>query len=344
MSTETIQKQSFHDYLISSVKKTNGKAAFLNFLDYKQTEILESEIDNNWMFRFSDYLKERNYAANSRSKYIKTLFTIIKRARSRGFELPVELDVIKNEVFVQTEASESVYLTRDELKLIEQYTPKRSGEKFTRAIFLICAYTGCRISDAQILSSNNFQVGQINYTSEKTKATSRLPLHPLVPELVESIKGAIYDEDSIRVIVSRDIKNICKKVGIDSVVTLYRRGVRETKPKWAVISSHTARKSFATNMLLDGYSIEQISKILGHGKGKGDTSTTMSYICTSFDDIITGNRTYLRPNADDLYDKLKEIMSIDGITIEQACSILLMSGANATEVERVKTKYNNQKK
>lgn len=335
--------KSFNDYLIEEASKTNGKAAFLRFFDYKQGDILESEITNHWMFRLSEYLKEKNYSANSRAKYIKSMFTIIKRARTRGYILPVQLDDIANEVFVQQEASESIFLTRNELKLIEEYKPQNSGEKFTRAIFLICAYTGCRISDGQILSANNFQVGEINYTSDKTKATSRLPLHPLVPELVETIKGTMYDEDSVRVIVNRNIKQICRKVGIDSIVTLYRRGERMTKPKWFMVTTHTARKSFATNMLLDGYTIEQISKILGHGKGKGDHNMTMGYICTSYADEVKGDKTYLRPDADDLYDKLMTLIEV-GVTPDQAGTMMIMTGSNPVDVERVKKKYNELNK
>jgi len=334
-------EKTFNDYLIGEVGKTNGKAAFLRFFDYKQGGILESEITNEWMFRFADYLKEKNYAANSRAKYIKSMFTIIKRARTRGYVLPVTIEDISNEICVRTEASESIYLTVNELQLIEQYNPTQWGETFSRAIFLICSYTGCRISDAQILSENNFQVGEINYTSNKTKATSRLPLHPLVPELVKIIKGNIYDEDTIRVIVNRNMKVICKKVGIDESVTLYRRGQRMTKPKWAMVTTHTARKSFATNMLLDGYTIEQISKILGHGKGKGDYNMTMGYICTSHIDKVTGNKTYLNPHADDLYDKLVELISLVNVTAEQAGAMLIISGADLKDVERVKEKYKN---
>ena len=330
--TET--KVPFHDFLTSSASKTNAKAVIMSFINYKQGCIEEHEVTNTWLLRFKEYLEEKDMAANSRAKYIKTLQSIIRKAKSRGYELPVVLEDVKNEMSVQGEASESVYLNREELKLLENYVPKGAGEKFTKAIFLICAYTGCRISDAQILSVNNFNNGEVNYTSKKTKSTSRLPLHPLVPELVKSIKGSVYDEASVRVIVGRDIKTICKKLGIDKEVTLYRRGERMTKPKWEMLSSHTARKSFATNMLIDGYSLEAIARMMNHK----DTKMTLQYVCMSYADTITGDKTYLRPYADDLYDKLVQMVAL-GLSVEQACSTLVITGTNLSDVEQVKAKY-----
>ena len=335
----TENKISFHDYLVTSASKTNSKAAILSFLKYKREDVQEHEITNTWLLRFKDYLEEKDLSANSRAKYIKTLQSIIRKAKSRGYNLPVVLDDVRNEMSIQAEASESVYLNRDELKLIENYVPKGTGEKFTRAIFLICAYTGCRISDAQLLTVNNFNDGEVNYTSKKTKSTSRLPLHPLVPELVKAINGNTYDEFSIKAIVGRDIKTICKKLGINKEVTLYRRGERMTKPKWAMLSSHTARKSFATNMLIDGYSLEAIARMMNHK----DTKMTLAYVCMSYSDAITGDKTYLRPYANDLYDKLVKMVEL-GLSVEQACSTLAITGTTPAQIEHAKQLYENREK
>jgi integrase len=250
-----------------------------------------------------------------------------------------KFETLKKKMSVSEEASESIYLNREELKLIEAYKPSGKGEEFTRAIFLICAYTGCRISDAQILSENNFNNGEINFTSIKTKSTSRLPLHPIVPELIKLIKGNTYSETSVKAIVGRCIKDICRNVGINETMTLYRRGERMTQPKWMMVSSHTGRKSFVTNMFLDGYTLEQISRILGHGHGKGDVKITMGYLCTSYTDVVVGNRTYLKPDCDDLYDKLVQMVGL-GVSADQACAMLSITGSDYTEVERVRTKYN----
>lgn len=332
------KKESFDTYLRIAASKTNAKAIIFAFLKYKQSEILESEINHMWLIRFKEYLEERELAANSRNSYIQTMMSILRRGQHRGYNLPVDLQQAKEEMTVNKEASESVYLNKDELKLIENYIPVGKNETFARAAFLIGAYTGARISDTIIMSENNFNDGELNFTCEKTKTTSRLPLHPLVPELIKDTHGRKYSERSGSAIVCSSMKNICAKLGIDKQVTLYRRGRRMTVPKYECIGSHTARKSFATNMLLDGYELIQISKMMGHGKGRGDEKMTSGYICTSYHDKIKGNRTYLKPASDENYELFKRMVDF-GLTDKQALISLMVQGVSDTEIQRLKEKY-----
>jgi len=328
-------KEPFNFYLRYAASKTNAKAIILAFLKYKQTPLLESEIDYMWLIRFKEYLEERELSANSRNSYMQTMISLLRRGKNRGYNLPIDLAIVKEETTIGKEASESVYLTREELKLIEDYEPKGMNETFGRAAFLIGAYTGARISDSITMSGNNFNDGELNFTSIKTKSTSRLPLHPLVPELVKHTYGKKYSEKSGTAIVCSTMKSICAKLGIDKQVTLYRRGQYMTVPKYECIGSHTARKSFATNMLLDGYELIQISKMMGHGKGKGDEKMTSGYICTSYNDKIKGNRTYLRPETDDNYELFKKMISF-GLTEKQALISMVVTGVPDTEISRIK--------
>jgi integrase len=75
------------------------------------------------------------------------------------------------------------------------------------------------------------------------------------------------------------IKNICKKVGFTDPVlwerTVGNKVVTKTKQKWEMISSHTARRSFATNMFLrKDIPVQRIMMVTGH---KSDRSF-MKYI------------------------------------------------------------------
>ena len=72
------------------------------------------------------------------------------------------------------------------------------------------------------------------------------------------------------------IRRICKECNISTMCTIKRRGVEITAPKYDLVSSHTARRSFATNLYLAGVSIEDIALLMGHGK---NIETTKRYIC-----------------------------------------------------------------
>jgi integrase len=69
---------------------------------------------------------------------------------------------------------------------------------------------------------------------------------------------------------NRVIKLICKDVGIDNLVHGNRRNPvtnrKETGlfEKWKLISSHTCRRSFATNLYKSGLSTLVIMQITGH--------------------------------------------------------------------------------
>lgn len=59
-----------------------------------------------------------------------------------------------------------------------------------------------------------------------------------------------------------------KLAGIDTPTAVnVQRGnmvTSHTRPKFELITTHTARRSFATNLYLQGMDITNISKILGH--------------------------------------------------------------------------------
>lgn len=325
----------FNDFLKTEIAKTSAKATLLKFLNYKQT-ITEEDININWMVRFSEFLDDRNLIANSKRLYLTIMHGVLRKAIRRGYDLKIDLSDSVTETKVKKEASEAVYLDANELKLIELYEPDGIQEEFTKSVFLVCAYTGCRISDSQILSENNIHNSELTYTSEKTKITSRLKAHPSLEKWFKTTKFHKYDEDSVRVIINRDIKEICRKLGIDSMTTVYRRGERVTEPKYMLVTSHTARRSFATNMLLDGYTIEQISKMMGHTT----IEMTMRYLCVSHTDRIAGTFSYLNPNKEDeLYVRFAAIMKF-GLPLDAAKQALMIAGVPSQDVERVANKFN----
>ena len=113
----------------------------------------------------------------------------------------------------------------------------------------------------------------ISYTSEKTKITAVVPLKPIVGNILRN-RGdfCLYDNTTY----NRTIQHIAFICNISEEVTLFRAGKVITIPKWKAITSHTARRSFATNLYLNGVDIVSISKMMGHS----NTAQTERYICT----------------------------------------------------------------
>nr|WP_163718783.1 tyrosine-type recombinase/integrase [Mangrovibacterium lignilyticum] len=93
-----------------------------------------------------------------------------------------------------------------------------------------------------------------------------IPIHPIVGEILNSgfeITTPISDQK-----LNKQIKQVCRCVGINDLVSVSRTEgnelVERNQQKWELISTHTARRSGATNMYLAGIPSISIMKITGH--------------------------------------------------------------------------------
>lgn len=168
------------------------------------------------------------------------------------------------------EPSEAVFLTEDEVSAIDAYEPENDIERHVKRLFMIGCYTMARHSDCERLTDANVEDGWLNYVSQKTKVKTKVPVHR---NLMKYLNEA--DDMEVNDFVYNDtIREICRKCGIDREVTIFRRGHETTAPKYEFISSHTARRSGATNVYLRGGEILQVSRLMGHT----NVHTTQRYL------------------------------------------------------------------
>lgn len=298
----------FKDFVYERIEGTNSYAFFREYLD-----LFPDFSEESITFDFLETLKKdalERYANNTIIVYFTTLKQILYRAIHSGYKLPLIYEDIQKTLVVQPQASEHVYLSVEELKLLEMFEPKTKTEDFTKNVFLLCAYTGCRLSDYPLINSSAIEGKELFYASHKTQRTARLELHPLVPELIENLKKYQYSADSAKAIVARISKSILKQIGdnlevgnpLTRPLTLFQRGRRSTLPKYEFVSSHTARRSFATNLYLDGFDIKNISRMMGHS----DTRQTEGYIVVSHSDVRTNTRSYLSGQSNELTESVEE--------------------------------------
>lgn len=317
---------TFKEFLIADTDSTQAGTFFKDFLSYKE-EINDTDVTLQFLERLKAYALGR-VAPNSARVYMAYFKKAFWRAERLGYSFPVSYEEVQKVLKIQQEASEHVYLTATELKLIEAYEPSTEVERFTKCAFLLCAYTGCRVTDYPLITEANFYGNELRFTAEKTKVSARMPLHPLVPKLIEELRDFNYEPKSIAPTVGAAIKRICERCGINSPVSLYNRGVRQTLPKWKFVSTHTARRSFATNLYLDGYTIKQISGMMGHK----NTNQTEGYIISSFADNITGEKRYLNP------DKKADPNKMEAVKIQMMQQLGLSEEDAAAIVEGIKDK------
>lgn len=181
---------------------------------------------------------------------------------------------------VRKESTIFVTLDESEIKRLIKYAINEEGypmENRCVAMFCVSAITGARYSDMINLKGAILKAGEVfSYVSEKTKIRAEILVAKSLPLLLSKITK-VHRRD----ILNRNIKNVCRKLGFKSPSRVFRGGVASTGEKWEFVSSHTARRSFATNMWKQGADLEYISLMMGHAS----YNQTKGYINSSIEDV-----------------------------------------------------------
>ncbi|NDV78761.1 phage integrase SAM-like domain-containing protein [Dysgonomonas sp. 511] len=220
-----------------------------------------------------DYVKEPLGVNTIGSKHIKNLKFIMKRALKEGVSNSTEYE---RDYFIRPrEESYSIALNEDELQAIYKTQALNIKEQITKDLFLVGAYTCLRYSDFSVIKPNNFKniihndvtTEVIEKSAHKTKGRVIIPI--LWDELKEILQRYNYNLPYINSVeLNKNIKNIAQRAGIDKIEEYHQTkgGITELikEPRYNLVSSHTARRSGATNLVLRGYTYDEVRKITGH--------------------------------------------------------------------------------
>lgn len=255
------------------LEKYPDRGAVLKY--YESATAKEPKWNNFTAYSFNKFrkymLEESGLCQKSVRRYL-TWFSIVVAM----FEDDENVKLPKNwrkYLYVADDISQNVYLTEDEIGKIMEYIPENENEKYIKNSFLLGAITGARHSDYMTFTERNIKDGWLNYVSQKTRKEASIPASPYILKLV-SEKGRMSVSLS-DVAINNIIRRIAMKSGITDEIQLYQRGKYHNKPKYKFLASHSARRSFATNLYLRGADVYQIMKLMGHSS----TSQTEGYIC-----------------------------------------------------------------
>ena len=128
--------------------------------------------------------------------------------------------------------------------------------------------TMLRISDLMKLKIEyfNFETLEIKLWQEKTSKFLRIPLSKTCLEILERYNNQLPVFN--RHYYDTSIKEVCKKAGIIDETTkvcfIGNEKVEKILPKYHFISSHTARRTGITRLILKGLPPELVMKVSGH--------------------------------------------------------------------------------
>ncbi len=221
---------------------------------------------------FIAYLYKLEFSDNYVNKLLSTVRTVLNEATEDGVNKNMAYKSRK--ISVGKTDTDNVYLTEDELqKLAALELEARPSLDRVRDLFIIAAYTGLRFSDFSTLKPDNIQeidgIKTFNVLTQKTTQRVVIPIHHLVEDVLRKYNFNLPEPISNQK-MNDALKVLCKIAGLIQVVTKrqYNGGkvIEVPYQKFQLVSSHTGRRSFATNAYKAGVPMLSIMRITGHKK------------------------------------------------------------------------------
>ncbi len=231
-----------------------------------------NDIDYGFRTMFLSYLYvEKKYNVNTAAKCINTLVTILGAAEAEGYHNNTKC--LSRQFRAKRKDVDNIYLTKEELTAMmnADISHLTRMHEMARDIFMVGVYTGQRVSDYNNISTENIITSPEgeNFIRVRQKKTGTMVSIPVKEELKQILIKYNYRlphmaEQSI----NSCIKEVAKAAGIDEPVSVETTvgGVMrmETRPKYAMVQSHTARRTAATLMYLAGMDVFNICAVTGH--------------------------------------------------------------------------------
>lgn len=216
---------------------------------------------------FTAYLStKKKFTVNNVGKYIATLKVFLSEATDKGFA--VKQDYRSRKFKVLKEEADNVYLSEAELRrLFTLDLISKPRLERVRDLFLVGCYTGLRFSDFTSIKPENVRDGFIRMEQFKTQGKVVIPCHPIVETILSKYSGHLPGTISNQK-MNDYLKELCQLAGLTGKESKgqTKGGKRVTRilEKWELVSTHTARRSFATNAYLAGVPALTIMRITGH--------------------------------------------------------------------------------
>lgn len=217
--------------------------------------------------KFEDFVyylqADRRLMSSTVKSMVERVKCMLNKADNAG--LPVN-GSFRNYSFRDDEI-DTIFLTMADVTRIYYFKGLTSCNEEIRDCFVVGCMTGLRYSDYSRLTADNFVDGKIQIRTKKTKTPVLIPMHPFVREIVQKYDGGMPPVRCIQYF-NIAIKKICRQIGFTGKIPYDRRigteFITAMRPKYSLISSHTARRSAATNMFLSGIQTYRIMLLTGH--------------------------------------------------------------------------------
>lgn len=233
----------------------------------KKTKLNFNHIDLEFYSFYTQYMTMNlGYAQNTIAKHIRTLKVFLNAATESGDNKNL---IFRSKKFRKpTEDVTKIYLTESEIDKIYNLDLSTNDRlEKVRDAFIVGCYSGLRFSDFTELKTENIQTDLIKIKTKKTGETVFIPFKGRLVEIYRKYNSNFPSSISNQK-MNEYLKEIAELADINDVVVISKslggKRVDQIYKKYELVTTHCARRSFATNAYLSKIPAINIMKITGH--------------------------------------------------------------------------------
>lgn len=248
--------------------------ALLHHLEAWEPELGWDLFTTDGLTRFVVNMQEIEKLRNSTiGKQLGFLRWFLKWAHEKGYLTSRDYETFRPRL--KTTQKRVIFLEWDELMRVWEFKPGKGEDLLgsVRDVFCFCAFTSLRYSDAMALRWSDVSSDSIRVTTQKTADSLVIELNHWSEEILGRYVDCGFDGDRVfpripNQVMNRYLKKICQRVYINTLVrvTWYQGASRVDKiqPKWALVGTHAARRTFICNALTMGIPPSVVMQWTGH--------------------------------------------------------------------------------
>ena len=223
-----------------------------------------NDLNEKWFYNFIRWMEGEGYKNSYIATIVSGFKTFVRHLNKSGL---ITMDA--NSLTYESRPVDTIYLNEQELEHLFNYPYKNTYIRSAVHSFLIGCYTGMRYVN---FSKVNFdrdmiEVDGVKMIKAKAAKSNEMVYIPIHPNLQRIIDENVYSRISNQKLNSF-IKLAAKEAGMNDQISLdVHKGGKEMiiqYRKWEKVTTHTARRSFATNAFKAGIPAQMIMKITGH--------------------------------------------------------------------------------
>lgn len=166
-----------------------------------------------------------------------------------------------------------VFLEWSELMTLLDFELEDEAMRHVRDVFCFCAFTSLRYSDVYALTWADVFDDHIRVTTQKTDDSLVIELNDYSQEILGRYVDESYPDGKVFPVLSNQkmnarLKDLMKQCGIVGLmrVSEFQNGERVDRlvPKWQLITTHAARRTFVCNALMMGIPPNVVMRWTGH--------------------------------------------------------------------------------